>query len=38
MEESSNQDDKLLGHVQDLGYVPVVVLDDVVQAIGKLLA
>ena len=32
MEESSNQEDKSLGRVQDLEYVPVVVLDDIVQA------
>ena len=32
MEESSNREDELLGRVQDLGYVPVVVLDDIVQA------
>ena len=32
MEESSNQEDKLLGRVQDFEYVPVVVLDDIVQA------
>jgi hypothetical protein len=32
MEESSNQEDELSGRVQDLGYVPVVVLDDTVQA------
>ena len=32
MEESSNQEDKLVGRVQDLEYVPVVVLDDIVQA------
>jgi hypothetical protein len=32
MEESSNREDKLLGRVQDVEYVPVVVLDDIVQA------
>ena len=32
MEESSNREDRLLEHVQDVEYVPVVVLDDIVQA------
>jgi len=32
MEESSKQEDKSLGRVQDLEYVPVMVLDDIVQA------
>jgi hypothetical protein len=32
MEESSNQEDKSVGRVQDLEYVPVMVLDDIVQA------
>ena len=32
MEESSNREEKLLGRVQDVEFVPVVVLDDIVQA------